>query len=339
MPTPVSRQHQSSSCTTGTPHQELDPPAELECAEPVPIKSDLNKFGLYRLYPEIPSSVPNQDISLDSVCDAPGLSVSDHNPEPGGWLSGLGSLFSGVTSKNLFAPFENSTIFRLINWHYGCANSKSMTDLDALVKDVIMDENFDKNHLQSFSAAREFKCLDDFVEGPGPQARDGWNEASVFIRLPAERVKHSSESDAPLFEVPGIFYRRLIEVVKSVFESETAKSFQLTPFCLFWKRSDDHPEERIYTDVYNSDAMVDEHDRIKSSPPNPEYRLETIIAAIMVWSDSTHLANFGTALLWPIYAFFGNQSKYTRGKPTSIAAHHIAYIHLVRHHHRFPICY
>jgi len=51
-----------------------------------------------------------------------------------------------------------------------------------------------------------------------------------------------------------------------------------------------------------------------------------IVAAMMLWSDSTHLANFGTASLWPVYLFFGNQSKYTHTKPTSYAAHHVAYL-------------
>ncbi|TFY60206.1 hypothetical protein EVG20_g7504 [Dentipellis fragilis] len=46
----------------------------------------------------------------------------------------------------------------------------------------------------------------------------------------------------------------------------------------------------------------------------------------MLWSDSTHLASFGNAALWPIYMFFGNLSKYTRGKPTLFSAHHLAYI-------------
>jgi len=51
-----------------------------------------------------------------------------------------------------------------------------------------------------------------------------------------------------------------------------------------------------------------------------------VILALMIWSDSTHLASFGTASLWPIYLYFGNQSKYTRAKPSAFAAHHLAYI-------------
>ncbi|KAJ7185362.1 hypothetical protein C8R46DRAFT_377085 [Mycena filopes] len=46
----------------------------------------------------------------------------------------------------------------------------------------------------------------------------------------------------------------------------------------------------------------------------------------MFWSDSTHLANFGNAKLWPIYMLFGNLSKYIRAKPNSGAEHHVAYI-------------
>lgn len=58
--------------------------------------------------------------------------------------------------------------------------------------------------------------------------------------------------------------------------------------------------------------------------PGPQ--LETVVAAIMLSSDSTQLTSFGTASLWPIYLYLGNLSKYTRLKPKSFAAHHLAYI-------------
>jgi hypothetical protein len=64
-------------------------------------------------------------------------------------------------------------------------------------------------------------------------------------------------------------------------------------------------------------------------PPSSGPHIETAIAAMMLWSDSTHLAEFGTASLWPIYLMFGNQSKYSRAKPSVFAAHHVAYIPLV----------
>ncbi|KAG2063384.1 hypothetical protein BDR04DRAFT_1123294 [Suillus decipiens] len=71
---------------------------------------------------------------------------------------------------------------------------------------------------------------------------------------------------------------------------------------------------------------VPEHNRMRSQPRENGCTLETVVAAIMLWSDSTHVASFGTASLWPIYLFLGNQSEYVRGKTFAFAAHHIAYI-------------
>ncbi|KAH7871046.1 uncharacterized protein C8R40DRAFT_1175015 [Lentinula edodes] len=45
----------------------------------------------------------------------------------------------------------------------------------------------------------------------------------------------------------------------------------------------------------------------------------------MAYSDSTHLASFGTASICPGYLWFGSQSKYSRAKPSKFAAHHLVY--------------
>jgi len=57
---------------------------------------------------------------------------------------------------------------------------------------------------------------------------------------------------------------------------------------------------------------------------------EHAVAVLMLSSDLTHLAQFGMAALWPVYAFFGNQSKYSHAKPSNFAAHHMAYLPTVR---------
>ena len=46
----------------------------------------------------------------------------------------------------------------------------------------------------------------------------------------------------------------------------------------------------------------------------------------MLWSNSTHLTNFGSVSIWLLHLYFGNVSKYFQGKPGSGASHHIAYI-------------
>jgi len=53
---------------------------------------------------------------------------------------------------------------------------------------------------------------------------------------------------------------------------------------------------------------------------------EKVVAALMFWSDATHLASFGTAKLWPIYMLFGNLSKYVQCQPDSGTTKHVAYI-------------
>ena len=58
----------------------------------------------------------------------------------------------------------------------------------------------------------------------------------------------------------------------------------------------------------------------------PGCTLEIVVACILLYSDSTHLTNFGTASLWPIYLYFGNLSKYIRARSSAFAAHHVAYI-------------
>ncbi|KAI0374977.1 hypothetical protein BV20DRAFT_1033013 [Pilatotrama ljubarskyi] len=85
---------------------------------------------------------------------------------------------------------------------------------------------------------------------------------------------------------------------------------------------------RVYSEIYDSDALLADDEEIQRRPREADDAddIEYAIAPLLLWSDSTHLANFGTASLWPAYAYFGSQSKYTRGKPTAFAAHHVAYI-------------
>lgn len=79
---------------------------------------------------------------------------------------------------------------------------------------------------------------------------------------------------------------------------------------------------------------------IRAAPchPGDADNIEYTVAPLMMWSDSTHLTNFGTASLWPIYMFFGWLSKYARGKPSAFAAHHLAYIPSVRKLFYFMCC-
>jgi hypothetical protein len=91
--------------------------------------------------------------------------------------------------------------------------------------------------------------------------------------------------------------------------------------------SDQHV--RVQSELYTSPAFIQEHDKVQCLPLHPDDQgctRERVVAGLMFWSDSTHLASFGTAKLWPIYLMFANLSKYIRAMPKSGACHHLAYI-------------
>ncbi|KAG1860520.1 hypothetical protein C8R48DRAFT_604928 [Suillus tomentosus] len=288
-------------------------------------------FGLYRQYTHsLPSFNPDNLTSVAHLSDSSTFMKSPDSLLARPWWSGFGSSVQSAQS-NYFTPFLNATTFRLMLWFYSGSSTKSLAELDRLVNEVILAEDFDQAHLKEFRALKENHRLDSY-QGDTVDIRssfsasDGWKETSVKIRIPADGVKHVSEDVAPEFDVPGLFYRRPLEVIKAAFRESTAEQFHLTPFETFYQPSDDVAAEKIYGEVYNSSAMLEEHKKIYSQPREGNCTLETVVAAVMLWSDSTHLASFGTASLWPIYMFLGNQSKYARAKSTSFAAHHLAYI-------------
>jgi hypothetical protein len=213
-----------------------------------------------------------------------------------------------------------------------------MADIDCLVHEVILAEDFNPEDLRNFSIAREMARLDAYGATDSPfSADDGWKDGSVKIRVPNAKSRHASESAAPEFQVSGIHYRPLLEVIKSAFQRPDVQGYHWVPFKWFHRSSEG--QDRVYSEIYNSDAMLEEDAKIQALPRNPEDGSDTEVAtgAILLWSDSTHLTSFGSASLWPIYLFLGNLSKYSRGMPSALAAHHLAYVpsvipHLVLTH-------
>ncbi|KAJ7290637.1 hypothetical protein C8J57DRAFT_1611754 [Mycena rebaudengoi] len=200
---------------------------------------------------------------------------------------------------------------------------------------MVCDE-FRKEDLEGFdiqSTTKQFdKSLAESVGsvlGDASGVKDGWREVEVEIEVPDGKNRTKSNhghGPVPVFSVPGLHHRNLTQVIKSVLEDRSSRFFHYTPFKQFWQPSPDQPAQQIYDEIYSSAAFLDAHAEIQRQPAEPGCTLERVIAALMFWSDSTHLANFGTASLWPLYLFFGNQSKWVRGKPRAGACHHVAYM-------------
>ncbi|KAG2046721.1 hypothetical protein BDR06DRAFT_898681 [Suillus hirtellus] len=244
-------------------------PNQYDSDHAITVTTARDLYGIYQEYSHsIPSFNPDNFTSVAHISDAPTFAKSQDSAEARPWWSGFGKSIQS-NQMQFFSPFLNATTFRLMQWFYGGSNMKSLAELDRLVDEVILADDFNKAHLVNFRAVKEANHLDSHQGDPQDvrssfSAGDGWMETTVKIRLPADGVKHDSESMAPEFEVPGLFYQRPLEVIKAAFRETAAERFHLTPFKMFYQPSDDEPPERL------SDALQDFYQGCFNKPATSE---------------------------------------------------------------------
>ncbi|RPD53352.1 hypothetical protein L226DRAFT_473339 [Lentinus tigrinus ALCF2SS1-7] len=192
------------------------------------------------------------------------------------------------------------------------------------------------------------KRLDDYKKPSGVfSAADGWHEATVELPAPQDGVEFNSEEDAPHFPVEGVHFRDLLElIIAEVQDPRLAEQRHWYLHERYWhppqpQRDTGSPSDtsqttpssppdpiRIITKTYNSNDMLCAHEELRQMPRCPDdlADLEYAILLLLAYSDSTHLASFGSASLWPIYIYIGNVTKYIRGRPMSFTAQHLTYL-------------
>jgi hypothetical protein len=290
-------------------------------------RTEPDSFGVFREYSKgKPSITPDKFYSLSDLAASPYLALDPSSP-----LYQSSSTCPIVTEENPFAPFKNATTSLLMTWSYRPSNTKSIPEMNSLVNDVILAPEFNAKDLVGFDAAKEMRKLYTY-RSPGESLapthfsfNDKWTKSTVEIPVPCDGFCFPSEAEAPKFKV-DVHHRKLTDVIKAAYSEPAAQRFHTFPFRAYWKPSETEPEERIYSESFTGDAWNNEYEKILESPQEDylsEY--ERFLVSLMIWSDSTSLAQFGTAELWPMYLFIGAQSKYTRVQPSSFAAHHIAY--------------
>ena len=300
-------------------------------ANPMRTITSTNSFGVFREYLAVSSHNPR---SPDAFADVPTTTAT---PQPQSIGSGLAAVAPTGSTHDLLPPSENQSQDLLLAWMtMGAGNTPA--GVNDLVHNVILHPGFNPAELEDFNAVTATRRFErEHLSKPGTtlEAGDGWKEGSVRIRVPCTWVKQK-ESEAPEFVVDNILYRDVVEVIESELKDPDAfENIHIAPYKEWWCPHPDEDSVRVYSETYNSDAMLQADMKMRdghSSVHGPEDDLETFIVAALLYSDSTHLASFGSASLWPIYLFLGNVSKYIRSKPTSFSAHHIAYIPTVRHH-------
>ncbi|KIK11741.1 hypothetical protein PISMIDRAFT_122141 [Pisolithus microcarpus 441] len=149
-------------------------------------------------------------------------------------------------------------------------------------------------------------------------------DVNVDIQVPSR--EKCSEGKERVFTVHGLAYRPLISVIRAAFTEAASEQFHLTPFKRIWKSPVTGREQRLYDELYTSDIWIKAHDDVQKQRREDGCTLERVIAGLMFWSDSTHLAQFGHATAWPVYLFFGNLTKYERASASPGTCYPVAFI-------------
>lgn len=275
----------------------------------------VNAFGIFRKYVKEPERIPDNTEQNSS----PDASEEDN-----------------MTIEDIIAPFPNLSAFR---YQHVMAMFDQTTDtFQAMLSKVISSLDFVHTDLHglNWSALREKVSLSS---RPWEDIRRGWRSGQVTINIPTmrkDKAKKTSpdnegtQTEGEQYTVDDeLWYRPILPLLKSILTSDESKTFHYDPYEQWWRRpgTEDSPV-RVYDELFTADAWLEEHRKVQEIelPPEEDDSYPRAIAAIMLWSDSTHLADFGSKTLWPIYMSLGNQSKYDRAKPGAHAMHHIAYM-------------
>jgi Plavaka transposase len=265
-----------------------------------------NTFGLWKEYLYRPSYDPDASVSPEDLHRPHSSTIFVHD--------------EGTEEQTEEASvYSNKSSELIMNWQNSVSNNKSNEETTRLVHSVLFDPQFRLHDLENFNATKENRKANTAEE----KFLKAFHLTSVDITVPSG----SAQDNPRAFSVPGLYYRKITTLIKDTFESPIANKFHLTPFKLFRTLPNREDSHRIYSKIYNSDVLLDEHDKVQRAPTNdPTCKREKVVAALMFWSDATHLATFGTAKMWPVYMLFGNLSKYIRCEPNSGATKHLAYL-------------
>lgn len=317
------------------PH--VEPRPRLMLRIPKFVRTAKNAFGLSRLYRGRPTRVPDMGLPLEQLATENVMLP----PPPSGNKRSI---------SDIIWPYPNLSSFKLGKWFWNDGHKKSKGARQSLLDDVILSDDFSPEDLRGVN----FNHLDHILAAPkepaAPWDDNGWTESKVRITIPtgikttkatkkqkaaavqAARRHHEVDEEAEPFEtrkfdVPKFHHRSLLHIMRSVIEQdEASKNFHYHPFELFWEPPyPDASTERVHGEMYTSQVFIDADRELQASPHEEGCNLPRAIAGFMFWSDATHVAQFGTAKLWPLYGYFANQSKYDRGMPTARASHQVAY--------------
>ncbi|KAF9226856.1 hypothetical protein BS17DRAFT_794281 [Gyrodon lividus] len=202
-------------------------------------------------------------------------------------------------------------------WQYSGSNLKLAAELNHLGS-FIQDPQFEPALEDSFNHDHKQKLIEKYLYPKSNifSADHGWKASSVPVPLPHEQTKFQSSKcnpSIPVLMVDGVHHRDITNIIISVFQDEISSTYHMISFEEYWKPDPgDSDPIRVFSEAYTSPQYLDTYQQVNSLPHKDGDDLKHVVAPLMLWSNATHLANFGDASLWPL--------NYTS------ACHHVAYI-------------
>lgn len=277
----------------------------------------MNKFGLSRAYTSenFPSHDPEDPYSVDHISQLPREDVQ--HPKLG----------------NLFYPYPNESAMRLGDWYWNNGAQKSREDFKQLLS-IVADPAFDAAELSGVAWDTINKELGGQHPDGDPDIPEwlsgdrGWKSSSITISVPFH--SRSANPGAKFYTVQGFHHRSLLSILEEkIVDPVQAAHFHYEPYELLWSPPHKAQDIKVHGELFTSSAFLDAHRKLQESPSESGCDLPRVVAAFMFWSDATHLSTFGDAKLWPLYVYFGNESKYRRCQPSKNSSSHGAYFQTV----------
>lgn len=323
----------------------VDSPLPLRIAK---LRTPVNPFGLYKIFrlhgsKDIPHDPDNSTVPEDHR-DQPALPAEKPSTK-------RRSKKLTADPRSELYPFPNISSYRLGEWYWSDDGGKSRHSFQTLVG-ILGSEEFDPAEVRDANwaqidalLARSGYDIDDMDTKEWIDDGISWKSISVTLNVP-----FSKSTDNPgnhPFTVEGFHYRPLVPIIREKLESSAGREyFHTLGHELRWNPGPGKEHVRVYGEMYTSPAFLQAYEdlqvslsslycasadeRYQKSPPEPDCSLPRHIVGLMFASDSTMLAAFGTAKLWPLYMFYANDSKYKRAKPTEQLFETVAYFEKVR---------
>jgi hypothetical protein len=285
--------HQSPSSTDSVPT--LDTPR--------------NAFSIFRRYhaTTIPSHDPDAQVDLTMLSNLVQVHTNEHH------------------SALSFDPYPNESAFLLGEWYWTQGTQKSQKSFNKLVN-VLGNPSFSIPDIQStnWTQVNTELAVNDWDKAEWVDEDAGWQKSSVTIHVPF--YHNASNPGIRDFTVPNFYHRSLTSVIREKLKKHLDfLHFHLEPYELIWHPPHLREDVHLQSELYTSSIFNMAHQELQAAAGEPGCNLPRVVLALMFWSDSTHLTSFGKAKLWPVYMFFGNESKYRRCKPSEDLCEHIAY--------------